>query len=75
MKAGYTIFGGKNAPYVWAKAPVGLGSWEYFDYLLKEKNIVTTPGAGFGASGEGYVRFSAFGSRENTIEAMKRLEK
>ena len=74
-KAGYTIFGGVNAPYVWAKAPAGLGSWEYFDYLLKEKNIVTTPGAGFGASGEGYVRFSAFGSRENTIEAMKRLEK
>ncbi|MFA5045016.1 MAG: LL-diaminopimelate aminotransferase [Paludibacter sp.] len=75
LKAGYTIFGGVNAPYVWAKAPVGMGSWEYFDYLLKEKNIVTTPGAGFGASGEGYVRFSAFGSRENTIEAMKRLEK
>jgi len=74
-KAGYTIFGGVNAPYVWAKAPVGMGSWEYFDFLLKEKNIVTTPGAGFGASGEGYVRFSAFGSRENTIEAMKRLEK
>ena len=73
--AGYTIFGGVNAPYVWAKAPVGMGSWEYFDFLLKEKNIVTTPGAGFGASGEGYVRFSAFGSRENTIEAMKRLEK
>jgi LL-diaminopimelate aminotransferase len=75
VKAGYTVFGGKNAPYVWAKAPAGMGSWEYFDYLLKEKNIVTTPGAGFGASGEGYVRFSAFGSRENTIEAMKRLEK
>jgi len=74
-KAGYTIFGGVNAPYVWAKAPVGMGSWEYFDYLLKEKNIVTTPGAGFGASGEGYVRFSAFGSKENTIEAMKRLER
>ncbi|MFZ4724480.1 MAG: LL-diaminopimelate aminotransferase [Paludibacter sp.] len=73
--AGYTIFGGINAPYVWAKAPIGMGSWEYFDYLLNEKNIVTTPGAGFGASGEGYVRFSAFGSRENTIEAMKRLEK
>jgi LL-diaminopimelate aminotransferase len=74
-KAGYTIYGGKNAPYVWAKAPEGLGSWEYFDYLLKEKNIVTTPGAGFGLSGEGFVRFSAFGSREATIEAMKRLEK
>jgi LL-diaminopimelate aminotransferase len=75
IKAGYTVFGGVNAPYVWAKAPAGLGSWDYFDFLLKEKNIVTTPGAGFGASGEGYVRFSAFGSRENTIEAMKRLEK
>ena len=74
-KAGYTIFGGVNAPYVWAKAPVGMGSWEYFDYLLKEKNIVTTPGAGFGASGEGYVRFSAFGSREAAIEAMERLYK
>ena len=72
-KAGYTIYGGKNAPYVWAKAPEGMGSWEYFDYLLKEKNIVTTPGAGFGLSGEGFVRFSAFGSREATIEAMKRL--
>jgi len=73
-KAGYTIFGGVNAPYVWAKAPEGMTSWEYFDYLLKEKNIVTTPGAGFGASGEGYVRFSAFGSKEATVEAMKRLE-
>ncbi len=75
VEAGYKIFGGINAPYIWAKAPAGQGSWDYFDYLLKEKNIVTTPGAGFGASGEGYVRFSAFGSRENTIEAMKRLEK
>lgn len=75
QKAGYTIFGGVNAPYVWAKAPQGMGSWDYFDFLLKEKNIVTTPGAGFGLSGEGYVRFSAFGSREATIEAMKRLEK
>lgn len=74
-KAGYKIFGGVNAPYVWAKAPEGLSSWEYFDYLLKEKNIVTTPGAGFGASGEGFVRFSAFGSKEDTIEAMERLIK
>ena len=75
QKAGYTVFGGVNAPYVWAKAPEGMGSWEYFDFLLKEKNIVTTPGAGFGASGEGFVRFSAFGSREATIEAMERLYK
>jgi LL-diaminopimelate aminotransferase len=73
-KAGLTIFGGINAPYVWAKTPDGMSSWDYFDYLLKEKNIVTTPGAGFGASGEGYIRFSAFGSRENTLEAMRRLE-
>ena len=75
VKAGYTIYGGVNAPYIWAKAPEGLGSWEYFDYLLKEKNIVTTPGAGFGLSGEGFVRFSAFGSRQDAIEAMQRLEK
>ena len=74
IKAGYQVYGGVNAPYVWAKAPEGMTSWEYFDYLLKEKNIVTTPGAGFGASGEGYVRFSAFGNRQDTIEAMKRLE-
>jgi len=74
IKTGHTVYGGVNAPYVWVKTPDGLSSWEYFDLLLKEKNIVTTPGAGFGASGEGYVRFSAFGSRENTIEAMKRLE-
>ena len=73
VNAGYTVYGGKNAPYVWAKAPEGMGSWEYFDYLLKEKNIVTTPGAGFGLSGEGFVRFSALGSREATIEAMQRL--
>lgn len=72
-KAGLTVFGGINAPYVWAKTPSGISSWEYFDYLLKEKNIVTTPGAGFGASGEGYIRFSAFGIRENILEAMKRL--
>jgi LL-diaminopimelate aminotransferase len=74
IKAGYTIYGGINAPYVWAKAPEGMSSWGYFDYLLNEKHLVTTPGAGFGTSGEGFVRFSAFGSRENTIEAMKRLE-
>ena len=74
LKAGYTIYGGVNAPYVWAKAPDGMSSWGYFDYLLKQKHIVTTPGAGFGASGEGFVRFSAFGSREHTLEAMQRME-
>jgi LL-diaminopimelate aminotransferase len=74
IKTGHSVYGGINAPYIWAKTPGETTSWEYFDYLLKEKNIVTTPGAGFGTSGEGYVRFSAFGSRDNTIEAMKRLE-
>ena len=72
---GLQVFGGVNAPYVWTKTPNGMSSWEYFDYLLKEKNIVCTPGAGFGTAGEGFVRFSSFGSREDTIEAMKRLEK
>jgi LL-diaminopimelate aminotransferase len=74
-KLGLKVFGGVNAPYVWVKAPDNMKSWEYFDFLLKQKNIVTTPGAGFGRSGEGYIRFSAFGSRENTIEAMERLIK
>lgn len=73
LNAGYAVYGGVNAPYIWTKAPEGMSSWEYFDFLLKEKNIVCTPGAGFGASGEGYVRFSAFGNRERIVEAMKRL--
>ncbi|MDX9920667.1 MAG: LL-diaminopimelate aminotransferase [Paludibacter sp.] len=73
QKAGFSTFGGVNAAYVWVKTPAGMSSWDYFDFLLKEKNIVCTPGAGFGTNGEGYVRFSAFGSRENTIAAMKRI--
>ncbi len=72
LNAGYKVYGGINAPYIWAKAPDKMNSWEYFDYLLK-KNIVATPGAGFGTSGEGFVRFSAFGTRENTLEAMEKL--
>lgn len=72
-KNGFAVYGGINSPYVWVKTPNGMNSWDYFDFLLKEKNIVTTPGAGFGISGEGYIRFSAFGSKEDTIEAMKRL--
>lgn len=72
-KNGFAVYGGVNSPYVWVKTPQGMNSWDYFDFLLKEKNIVTTPGAGFGISGEGYIRFSAFGSKENTIEAMKKL--
>jgi LL-diaminopimelate aminotransferase len=72
--AGYSVFGGKNAPYIWAKTPNGEKSWDYFDYLLKEKNVVTTPGSGFGLCGEGYVRFSAFGKKEDTEEAIRRLQ-
>ena len=73
-KSGYTVYGGKNAPYIWLKVPEGMTSWEFFDKLLEEKNIVGTPGSGFGQSGEGYFRLTAFGSRENTIEAMNRIK-
>lgn len=71
--AGYTVFGGVNAPYIWMKTPDGMTSWDFFDYLLEEQNIVGTPGSGFGPSGEGYFRLTAFGSLENTKEAMARL--
>lgn len=73
--AGYTIFGGVNAPYIWLKTPEGMTSWDFFDYLLEERNIVGTPGSGFGPSGEGYFRLTAFGSLENTKEAMERIRK
>jgi len=72
--AGYTVFGGINAPYIWVKTKSGLKSWEFFDKLLNEVNVVGTPGSGFGPSGEGYFRFSAFADRESTIEAMKRIK-
>ena len=65
--------GGKNAPYIWMKRPGGMGSWEFFDYLLNEIQVVGTPGEGFGACGEGYFRFSTFGSPEDTKEAARRL--
>ena len=65
--------GGKNAPCIWLRCPKGMGSWEFFDYLLSEIQVVGTPGEGFGVCGEGYFRFSTFGSREDTIEASKRL--
>ena len=65
--------GGKNAPYIWLKCPNGMGSWEFFDYLLNEIQVVGTPGEGFGACGEGYFRFSTFGSPEDTKEAARRL--
>lgn len=73
-KAGFTVFGGKNAPYIWLKVPEGLSSWEFFDKLLTEANVVGTPGVGFGPSGEGYFRLTAFGTKENTIEAMDRIK-
>ena len=74
-KFGYTVYGGVNAPYIWLKTPGDMGSWEFFDKLLNEANVVGTPGAGFGAAGEGFFRLSAFGSYENVCEAMKRIEK
>lgn len=71
--AGYTVSGGVNAPYIWLKTPENMTSWDFFDYLLNEANVVGTPGAGFGPSGEGYFRLTAFGSYENTVEAVDRI--
>ena len=71
--AGLAVYGGVNAPYVWVKTPNNLSSWEFFDKLLHTVNVVGTPGSGFGAAGEGYFRISAFNSRENVEEAMKRI--
>ncbi|MDO0822467.1 LL-diaminopimelate aminotransferase [Desulfosporosinus nitroreducens] len=73
-KAGYEVFGGINAPYIWMKTPNKMGSWEFFDKLMKEANVVGTPGAGFGANGEGYFRLTAFGTRENTEKAIERIK-
>jgi LL-diaminopimelate aminotransferase len=71
--AGLTVYGGTNAPYIWAKTPAGVSSWEFFDRLLHQANVVSTPGAGFGPSGEGYLRLTAFGGREQTLEAVERI--
>ena len=71
--AGYTCYGGEHAPYIWLKTPEGVSSWEFFDRLLREAHVVGTPGSGFGASGEGYFRLSAFNSRENVEAAMERI--
>ena len=73
--AGYSVSGGINAPYVWLKTPDKMTSWEFFDKLLHEANVVGTPGSGFGAHGEGYFRLSAFGSHENTIKEVERITK
>lgn len=74
-KKGIKFYGGTHSPYIWMQCPNGMGSWEFFDYLLEKLAVVGTPGAGFGSMGEGYFRLTAFGSRENTIEAMARIEK
>ena len=71
---GYTVFGGTNAPYLWVKTPDGVSSWQFFEQLLNNVGVVCTPGVGFGPSGEGYVRLTAFGRREDCEEAMRRIE-
>jgi len=73
--AGFSVSGGVNAPYIWLKTPDKMTSWEFFDYLLNEANIVGTPGVGFGPSGEGYFRLTAFGKYEDTVEAIERVKK
>lgn len=73
--AGFKVFGGTNAPYIWLKTPKGLKSWEFFDELLSKAQIVGTPGSGFGPAGEGYFRLSAFGKREDVISAIERIQK
>ena len=73
--AGYTVSGGVNAPYIWLRTPDGMDSWAFFDFLLEKGNVVGTPGSGFGPSGEGYFRLTAFGSYENTVEAIERIKK
>ena len=72
--AGYTVSGGINAPYIWLQTPDKMTSWEFFDLLLTKANVVGTPGSGFGPSGEGYFRLTAFGSYENTLKALERIK-
>ena len=73
--AGFEVFGAINAPYAWIKTPKNMSSWDFFDFLLENANVVGTPGSGFGAAGEGYFRLSAFNSRENVEKAMQRIVK
>lgn len=74
-EAGFSVSGGVNAPYIWLKTVNGMSSWEFFDYVLENANVVGTPGSGFGPSGEGYFRLTAFGTYENTVEAIERMKK
>lgn len=73
-EAGYAVYGGVNAPYIWMKTPNNMTSWEFFDYLLENANVIGTPGCGFGPSGEGYFRLTAFGTYENAVEAVRRIK-
>jgi LL-diaminopimelate aminotransferase len=73
-QAGLQVFGGSNAPYIWVKTPGEMTSWQMFDHMLNELNVVVTPGSGFGAQGERYIRISAFNSRENAEEVAHRLQ-
>jgi len=72
--AGLTVFGGVNAPYIWVRCPEGVSSWDAFDKMLNEANVVITPGSGFGSAGEGYFRISAFNNRENAEEVARRIQ-
>ena len=74
VNAGFKVFGGENAPYVWLKCPIGVSSWEFFDEILKKAHVITTPGVAFGENGEGYIRISAFGHRENIEKAVKSIK-
>ena len=74
-KLGFTYYGGVNSPYIWLKCPDSMGSWEFFDLMLNECNIIGTPGEGFGENGEGFFRLSGFGNTERTLEALDRIEK
>lgn len=74
LEAGYQVSGGVNAPYIWLQTPNGMTSWEFFDHLLQNASVVGTPGSGFGPSGEGYFRLTAFGTHENTLEALRRIK-
>ncbi len=73
-EAGYDVFGGVNAPYIWLKTPDNMTSWDFFDFLLEKANVVGTPGSGFGPSGEGYFRLTAFGTYENSVRALDRIK-
>ncbi len=72
---GYEVSGGVNSPYIWLRTPENMTSWEFFDHLLEKANVIGTPGSGFGPAGEHYFRLTAFGTYENSVEAMERIRK